>query len=146
MVSAPNEYRWQELKIDLEHNFHATVTEEMRDSFLRHTGGFNPLHMDASYAAKSEFTDRYVCGFYTSSLYSTLVGVYLPEKFCLLHELDISFQNLIFIDDMLTISSQVSYVNDAYKQAEVRAKIVNANREKTSKVNIKVGLFSGEIE
>ena len=53
-----------------------------------------------------------------------------------------SFLLLILITgDNLTISGMVTYINDAYKQIEIKASIINQNHKKVSKALIKVGLI-----
>ena len=77
----------------------------------------------------------------TSSFFSTLVGVYLPGKYCLLQGIDIQFSKPVYIDDILTITGKVSYINEAYKQIEIKAIIINQDNEKVSKATIKVGVM-----
>ena len=73
----------------------------------------------------------------TSSFFSTLVGVYLPGKYCILQGVDIQFSKPVYIDDILTITGKVSYINEAYKQLEIKAVIINQDNKKTNKeINI----------
>lgn len=137
-----NEYRWQDLKVGLSHHFMATITDEMMARFLRDTGDCNPLHVDSDFSKMNGFKDRVVYGLLTSSFYSTLVGVHLPGRFCLLHGIDVSFLSPVFTNDKLTISGEITYLNEAYKQAQINAHIVNANGERVSKAKIKVGILS----
>ena len=85
------------------------------------------------------FSDRVVYGMLTSSFFSTLVGVYLPGKYCILQSIDIKFSKPVYIDDILTITGKVSYINEAYKQLEIKAVIINQDNKKVSKATIKVG-------
>lgn len=142
-----NQYRWQDLRIGLKHEFQVTITKKMMENFLRDSGDCNPLHVDLAYAEKHGFKGRVVYGLLTSSFYSTLVGVHLPGYYSLLHGIDISFLSPVFIGDSLTISGEVTYLNDAYRQAQISAQIVNAAGVKVSKAKIKVGVRSnGEEE
>ncbi len=101
----------------------------------------NPLHVDAEYAKKKGFDGRVVYGLLTASFYSTLVGVYLPGKYCILQGIDIQFSKPVYIDDTLTVTGKVSYINEAYKQIEIKATIVNQHGQKVSKATIKTGLI-----
>ena len=85
--------------------------------------------------------NRVVYGLLTSSFYSTLVGVHLPGKHCILQGIDIQFSKPVYIDDILKISGKVSYINEAYKQIEVKAVITNQENKKVSKATIKVGVM-----
>ena len=137
-----NEYRWQDLKIGLKHELLAKITEEMMERFLRDTGDCNPLHVDDAYAQSVGFRSRVVYGLLTSSLYSNLIGVQLPGKFCLLHGIDISFVRPVFVGDTLKISGEITYLNDAYKRAQIKAQITNGVAQVVSRAKIKVGIRS----
>ncbi|GAB0057782.1 hypothetical protein SIID45300_02114 [Candidatus Magnetaquicoccaceae bacterium FCR-1] len=135
-----NAYQWQDLRIGLEHAFQATITETMMERFLAISGDCNPLHVDATFAVRQGFRDRVVYGLLTASFYSTLAGVYLPGRFALLHGIDIAFSKPVFIGDTLTISGRIVYLNEACKQLQVGATIVNDAEVVVSKAKIKVGL------
>ena len=140
-----NEYRWKDLAVGLKHEFEATVTEEMMERFLRDTGDCNPLHVDARYAKDQGFKGRVVYGLLTSSFYSTLAGVYLPGKFCLLQGIDVTFLQPVFVGDRLKVSGEITYLNDSYQQAQISAQIVNAQGNKVSRARIKAGVLSHEL-
>jgi 3-hydroxybutyryl-CoA dehydratase len=140
--STINEYRWQDLAVGLRHEFHAHISEAMMKHFLEDFGDCNPLHIDESYAWAKGFKSRVVYGLLSSSLYSTLVGVQLPGKFCLLQGIDVSFVKPVFVADILTVSGEITYLNEAYRRVEIRAQIVNAKNEMVSKAKIKLGLVN----
>ena len=136
-----NQYQFLDIKIGLEESFGVVVDSSKLDKFLYICGDNNPLHMDNNYAKEKGFSSRVVYGLLTSSFYSTLVGVYLPGKFCILQTIDVQFLKPVYIDDKLQISGKVSYINEAYKQIEIKAKIINQNNKKVSKATIKVGVM-----
>ncbi|MEZ5477348.1 MAG: MaoC family dehydratase [Thiolinea sp.] len=43
-------------------------------------GDKNPVHLDAEYAADTQFGERIVHGMLVSSLFSTLLGMHLPGR------------------------------------------------------------------
>ncbi len=136
-----NEYRFSNIKVELEESFSVIIDSLKLDKFLDISNDINPLHTDSEYAKEKGFDDRVVYGLLTSSFYSTLVGVYLPGKYCILQSIDIQFSKPVYIDDNLTITGKVSYINEAYKQIEIKATIVNQNGQKVSKATIKTGLI-----
>jgi 3-hydroxybutyryl-CoA dehydratase len=149
MLTTVNEYRWQDLKLGLKHEFQVTVTRQMMEHFLQDTGDCSPLHVDTAFAKNSGFNERVVYGLLTSSFYSTLAGVYLPGKYCFLYGVDVSFLKPAFIDDRLTVSGEINYMNDEFMLAHIKAQIVNATGEKISRAKIKFGILStgqGEIK
>ena len=136
-----NSYKFVDINVGLEESFSVRVNSEKLDKFLKITGDINPLHTDAEYSKSKGFSDRVVYGMLTSSFFSTLVGVYLPGKYCILQGVDIQFSKPVYIDDFLTITGKVSYINEAYKQLEIKAVIINQDNKKVSKATIKVGVM-----
>ena len=136
-----NSYKFVDINVGLEESFSVRVNSEKLDKFLKITGDINPLHTDAEYSKSKGFSDRVVYGMLTSSFFSTLVGVYLPGKYCILQSVDIQFSKPVYIDDILTITGKVSYINEAYKQLEIKAVIINQDNKKVSKATIKVGVM-----
>jgi len=136
-----NSYKFDDINVGLEGSFSVKVDSEKLDKFLEISGDLNPLHSNAEYSKSKGFSDRVVYGMLTSSFFSTLVGVYLPGKYCILQGIDIQFSNPVYIDDILTITGKVSYINEAYKQLELKAVIINQDNTKISKATIKVGVM-----
>jgi len=136
-----NSYKFVDINVGLEESFSVRVNSEKLDQFLKISGDINPLHTDAEYSKSKGFSDRIVYGMLTSSFFSTLVGVYLPGKYSILQGIDIQFYEPVFIDDILTITGKVSYINEAYKQLEIKAVIINQDNKKVSKATIKVGVM-----
>ena len=136
-----NKYKFSDIEIGLRESFEVKIDASKMDKFLDISNDTNPLHADSNYAKKKGFPDRVVYGLLTSSFYSTLVGVYLPGKYCILQGIDIQFSKPVYIGDALKISGKVSYINEAYKQIEIKAFITNQNNEKVSKATIKTGVI-----
>jgi 3-hydroxybutyryl-CoA dehydratase len=136
-----NSYKFVDINVGLEESFSVRVNSEKLDKFLKISGDINPLHTDAEYSKSKGFSDRVVYGMLTSSFFSTLVGVYLPGKYCILQSVNIQFSKPVYIDDILTITGKVSYINEAYKQLEIKAVIINQDNKKVSKATIKVGVM-----
>ncbi|MCR5672053.1 MAG: MaoC family dehydratase [Butyrivibrio sp.] len=119
--------------------FSVTVTSEMMEKFLDICGDNNPLHVDESFAIEKGFDGRVVYGMLTSTFYSTLAGVYLPGKNCILHGVETSFHAPVYIGDELTVSGFVKVKHEATKSMEISAKIVNQNGKKVGKAKILAG-------
>ena len=136
-----NEYKFSNIEIGLEESFEVKMDASKMDKFLDISNDINPLHVDSNYAEKKGFSGKVVYGLLTSSFYSTLVGVHLPGKHSILQGIDIQFSKPVYIGDTLKISGKVSYINEAYKQIEIRALITNQNNEKVSKATIKTGIL-----
>jgi 3-hydroxybutyryl-CoA dehydratase len=136
-----NKYTISDLAVGLKESFEVTIDESIMDKFLDISNDTNPLHIDSQYAVSKGFRAKVVYGLLTSSYYSTLVGVHIPGKYCILQGIDIQFSRPVYIGDTLRVSGEVVYINNAYKQIEIKAFITNQESLKVSKATIKVGLI-----
>jgi 3-hydroxybutyryl-CoA dehydratase len=142
MSSNLSEYVWEDLRVGLRHEFQTRISEQMMERFRIDIGDINPLHTDGSYARECGFRDRVVYGMLVASFYSTLAGVYLPGRYCLLHGLEVSFVKPVFVGEQLTVTGEVRYLNQAYRQAHLAAQIRNENGTLVSKAKLLTGVIS----
>lgn len=134
-----NEYRWADLHVGMKHEFSAAFTAVDAVAFARISGDVNPLHTDAAYAQSVGFAGPVLFGMLTSSLYSRLVGVYLPGRFALLQGMDIDFNAPCFADDVLSVAGEIVFMSEAFKRFEIKATIRKQDRKLVSKATIRVG-------
>jgi 3-hydroxybutyryl-CoA dehydratase len=135
-----NAYEWDDLVLGLSAELQVIVTEEMMDHFRHITGDVNPLHVDRGYAVEQGFADRVVYGLLTASFYSTLAGMYLPGKHCLLHGLDVGFHKPVYAGDCLLVRGEVAYRNEVFRRAELLCVTVNQQGEKVAAGKLRVGV------
>lgn len=76
----------------------------------------------------------------TASLYSALAGVYLPGKYCLLHEMDSSFNLPVYIGDSLHVTGVIKEKNDVFRFVIIKATITNQHGQKVSRATIRAGV------
>ena len=136
-----NCFIFSDLKEGLEQSFNILITQEKMNMFSLLSEDMNPMHIDSTYARSKGFENRVVYGMLTACFYSTLVGMYLPGKFCLLQGIDIKFIKPVYVGDSLTITGRINYINQSYKQIELKAIIVNQAGIKVSVANIKSGVI-----
>jgi 3-hydroxybutyryl-CoA dehydratase len=134
-----NAYRWGDIHPGLKEEFDATLTVEDAHKFAAISGDSNPLHVDLDYATRLGFESPVLFGMLTSSLYSRLVGVYLPGKFALLQGIDLDFNSPCHAGESLHVTGEVTYMNEAYQRFEMKASIRKADRKLVSKAMIRVG-------
>jgi 3-hydroxybutyryl-CoA dehydratase len=132
--------KWSDLSIGLRAAFEVLITAQMLDDFALLSGDSNPLHMDDAFARSAGFSGRVVFGMLTSCFYSRLVGMHLPGKHALLHGVDVEFKKPAHIGDRLTVSGEIAYMNEAYRQIEVKARILNQDGHTISKATIRAGV------
>jgi 3-hydroxybutyryl-CoA dehydratase len=135
-----NDLRFDQLSLGQEASFEVTITAAMIDDFARLSGDVSPLHIDTAFAKALGHPDRVAHGMLSASFFSTLVGVHLPGKHALLHEVKSSFHQPIFPGMTVRVHGEISYLNEAFKQAEIKASIRDSAGKKLVAGNIKVGL------
>jgi 3-hydroxybutyryl-CoA dehydratase len=134
------DFSFAQLSLDQEASFETAITAAMVDDFARISGDHSPLHMDALFAQGAGHPDRVVHGLLSASLFSTLVGVHLPGRYALLHEIKASFHKPVYPGTALTVHGKIVYLNEAFRQAEIKADIRDAAGLKLVAAQIKVGL------
>lgn len=134
-----NHYTFEEITEGLSESFAVTVTEEMHNGFTSMSGDVNPMHMTDEYARSHGYENKLVYGMLTASLYSTLVGVYLPGEHCVFHEVHTTFNAPVYIGDTLTVSGKVVEIHEGFKRIKIKAQAVNQNGKKVSRATLTVG-------
>lgn len=135
-------FRFQDMKIGLKKEFQYTVTRDRMDLFLRLTGDINPLHNDERFAAEHGFSGRVVYGMLSAALISTLGGVYLPGRYCLIRQTAVKFLKPVYIGDVLNVAGTVEELQESVEQAVIKIDIRNQNGEKV----LKGKLYAGFLE
>jgi len=136
-----NEYALADLSVGMAQEFSVTVTTGMTKRFVEISDDVNPLHVDEHYAHDKGFRDRVVHGMLSSAFYSTLVGVYLPGKYCLLQSIKITFHQPVFAGNHLKVRGEVTHVSEALRVITVRGSITNQDGDTVSKAQIQVGFI-----
>lgn len=136
-----NCFAFDDLQVGMEEKFTVRVTDGMMQMFRQLSGDINPLHTNDDYAKSAGFPRKVVYGMLYASFLSTLAGVYLPGKYCLLHEVKTSFVRPVFVGDTLEISGKISHKNDTFRQVEIKGGIRNQNGEKVARAVILAGVL-----
>lgn len=111
----------------------------MMDKFRDISGDVNPLHNDTEFAKARGYEDRVVYGMLIASQISTLGGVYLPGKYCLIHGVEIDFARPVYIGDKLTISGTVKEIHESVRRLTIKFVIRNQTGKTVSKGILKAG-------
>lgn len=134
------EYKIRDLTVGMQESFSVIITSDMMQKFLSITGDENPLHVNGKFAKSKGFENRVVYGMLTASLISTLGGMYLPGKFCLIRGVDVKFVKPVYVGDKLEITGEVSRVEAELKCLEVKVTIKNQRNEKGLRGILKAGV------
>lgn len=120
-----NEYRFCDLSVGMEESFCRQITEEMMAQFLAITADINPLHNNIEYALEQGYNGKVVYGMLTASLISTLGGVYLPGKYCLIHSVEGKFLSPVYIGDSITVTGKVVELHESVRHVTVKVMMKN---------------------
>ncbi len=105
-------YYLDDLKIGMKSTTTSTITGEMIDTFADITGDHNPIHVDAEFAAASQFGQRIAHGALSASFISAVLGNDLPGPGAVFVELNLRFRKPAFIGDVVTAIAEVADINE----------------------------------
>lgn len=137
-----NHYTLAEIKPGITESFTVTITSKMQETFTELTGDVNPMHLTDEYAKEHGYEHRLVYGMLTASFYSTLVGVYLPGEHCVFHENKTTFNAPVYEGDTLTVTGEVTEVDDRFGRVTIKAFIKNQDGKKVSRATLVVGCIA----
>ncbi len=75
-----NQYSFEEISVGMKAELKKEITAELIDQFAEVSGDNNPVHLDAAYAASTQFGERIAHGALSSSFISAVLGTLLPGK------------------------------------------------------------------
>ena len=136
-----NEYTFDELAVGMSESFSVTVTPEMLDRFRTDTGDINPLHNDEAFALERGYTGRVAYGMLTASFLSTLAGVYLPSKWCLIQRVETDFPRPVYPGDTLSISGTVKEKDDTFRNITIAVRIRNQAGDTVLRGKMRLGVL-----
>jgi acyl dehydratase len=88
----------REIKVGDTATLHRTFGEEDVRRFAQLSLDHNPIHLDAQYAAQSQFKQRIVHGALVSSLFSAVLGEQLPGHGAIYMSQSVQFKGPVFLD------------------------------------------------
>lgn len=107
-------YYLEDLSIGMFAEAKMVVSAEKIATFAELTGDYNPIHMDAEYAATTAFGKRIAHGALSASLVSAILGNDLPGPGSIFTELNMRFRKPAFIDDEITARAEVIKIKEKY--------------------------------
>lgn len=76
----------------------------------------------------------------TASLISTLGGVYIPGKNCIIRSVKSNFASPVYINDELTIYGTVIGIYEDRGYVDIRVEVINQNGEKVLRGKLEAGV------
>lgn len=114
-------YKYTDLSVGMKESFKVKITESMMDAFCQLSGDNNPLHRDQAFARMNGYEDKVVYGMLTNSLFSRLVGMYLPGKNAVLLSIDSKFKQPVYVGDEIEVIGTVEEMNSTMRLLQISA-------------------------
>lgn len=89
-----------------------TVTDAMIRAFADASGDHNPIHLDAEYAAKTQFGQRIAHGMLTVSFISAVLANDLPGPGSIYLGQEVKFRAPVFIGDRITATVELLHLRE----------------------------------
>jgi len=100
-----------------------TLTPDHVATFARLTGDYNPLHFDASFAARTKFGKLVVQGGLTTGLLHALVAMDLPGPGTVFLSQNWKFTAPVYIGDTITAEAEVLSVHPTKPVCQLSIKV-----------------------
>ena len=123
----PVEAKLNNLHVGQKAEFTETITESMIQEFAKLSGDYNPHHIDEEYAKKTKYEKRICHGMLLASLFSKLTAMYLPGQGSLYISQTLNFVSPAFIDDVVTVSGEITKISSSTGIVRVKTEITNMN-------------------
>jgi 3-hydroxybutyryl-CoA dehydratase len=120
-----------------------TFTEEDVRHFIAITGDVNPLHVDEAFAASTRFGSRVLHGMLTASLFSTMVGMFIPGTGAIYRSQTLAFLRPVHVGETVIAHFEIRNVDRAKHRLTIDAWIENVAGERVVEGVCEAGLLKG---
>jgi acyl dehydratase len=113
------------IKVGDSASFTKTFTDADVRSFAAISGDQNPIHLDETYAAGTQFKSRIVHGMLTSGLISAVLGMQLPGPGSIYLKQTLNFRAPVYLDDTITAIATVTHIREGKPIITLETKCLN---------------------
>ncbi len=106
--------------------------------FARATGDFNPLHMDDSYAGKTQFGNRIVHGVLLTGIISGMLGTRLPGLGTIARDMSAKFRRPAYVGETVKATIELIQKKERLGLCIFKYKVKNEDDELIVKGKAKV--------
>lgn len=123
-------YSAEELKAGLTAEFEREITEADVLAFGEISGDLNPLHIDADYAAKTNYGARIVHGAFQVGLASAMIGMWLPGRNVLLASVNAQFGAPLYFPCKVVVRGEIVSWNAGSERGNLKVSILQTGSNK----------------
>ncbi|HEX2863982.1 MAG TPA: MaoC family dehydratase [Deinococcales bacterium] len=133
-MSAPTaaELCRERFPVGREESLTKTVTEADVVAFAGVSGDWNPVHVDAEYAARTRFGQRVMHGMFSAALISNVLGTRLPGPGAVYLGQTLRFRAPVFIGDTLKVTARVKAQRDDRPLLTIETIVTNQKGDVTT--------------
>lgn len=125
MVSTLENVTYDEITIGQTSSYSKTLTEDDLTLFAAVSGDVNPVHLDAEYAASTQFKERIGHGAWTGAVVSAAMALHLPGPGSIYLGQSLSFRAPVRIGDTVTIELEVTDKKDDKNFVTLACRAIN---------------------
>ncbi len=122
-------------------SFSKTFTEEDVQRFIAITGDTNPLHVDEAFASRTRFGGRVLHGMLTASIFSTMVGMFIPGTGAIYRAQTLTFLRPVHVGETVTAHFVIRAIDRAKHRLTIESWIENAAGERVVEGTCEAGLL-----
>jgi acyl dehydratase len=111
-----------------------SFTQENVEDFAKVTGDDNPLHLDAEYAATTQFKKPIIHGMLGASVFTKILGTQFPGHGSVYLGQTMEFLRPMFVDNEYEAIFTIKSIDSARHRAEISTEVFDL---KTKKVTIR---------
>ncbi len=128
-VSTARDFSADEIAIGLTAQFDRVVTEQDILAFAENSGDHNPLHVDATYAAATNYGGRIAHGAFQVGLASAMIGMHLPGRRVLLSSVQARFPSPLKFPSQVRVRGQIVAWNRSTRSGRLAVTVTEIGRE-----------------
>ena len=124
-------------------SFTKTFTDDDVERFIAITGDVNPLHVDDVFTAQTQFGSRVLHGMLTASLFSTMVGMFIPGTGAIYRSQTLTFLRPVHVGETVTAHFVIRSIDRAKHRLTIDAWIENGAGDRVIEGVCEAGLLRG---
>lgn len=118
-----NKLKYEDIKLGDVFSFEKLVDSELVNEFADLSEDKNPLHVDESYAQRTEFGGRIAHGMLLGSFFSALVGMLCPGEKSLYLSQSLNFRKPVALGTKVVVEGKITAKSDAARIVELETNI-----------------------
>ena len=129
MCQQKSGHTYDSLTIGDESEYYRFISEEDVLTFARITGDDNPLHVDASYAEKTQFGDRIVHGVFLLGLISKALGRDFPGPGSIAVKISCRFLRPVRVNSQVRVTVKIVEKFPQRRHVKAETNVYNENNK-----------------